>query len=248
MEALPMRPHRFWTDRLSEALDGTLAPEQARGLEDHLAGCPACRRVGDELEEVRRRARALPMSPPTADLWAGIAREIGASPKAEVEEGKVIPMHAVLPGRAAGPSPVAAPSRWALGPLPAGAAAVLLLVVGGMLGAGLGGTGGTPEPAPAGAEADREAQIRQAAGVTVEPSLFEELRTLEEALRVDLSRLDPETQTTILGNLETIDRAIRESVGALRADPESGYLRGHLGNALERKVGYLQSVTRLLES
>lgn len=242
-----MSPHRFWTDRLSEALDGSLSPEQARSLEDHLEGCPACRRVRDDLEEVRRRARALPADPPSVDLWPGIAREIGAS-REEAGEGKVIPLHTLPPGRAPGSGAGSTPSRWALAPLPAGAAALLLLVVGAALGAGLAGPGGAPAPALSGAEADGEAQLRQAAGESVAPSLFGELRTLEKALRADLSRLDPETQATILGNLETIDRAIRESVGALRADPESGYLRGHLGNALERKVGYLQSVTRLLES
>ena len=243
-----MRSHRFWTDRLSEALDGSLPPEQTRSLEDHLAGCPACRRVRDDLEEVRRRARALPVSPPATDLWPGIAREIGASVRGEGGEGKVIPIHPAPSGRAPTSGARVASSRWALAPLPAAAAAVLLLVLGAALGAGLAGPGGTPAPTLVGAEVDGEARIREAAGEAVAPSLFEELRTLEEAVRFDLSRLDPETQATILGNLETIDRAIRESVGALQGDPESRYLRGHLGNALERKVGYLQSVTRLLES
>lgn len=104
------------------------------------------------------------------------------------------------------------------------------------------------QPGVAVAAAGPSEELRLAAERAVAPSLFAELSLLEEALRVDLGRLDPETRAVILANLDTIDRAIRESVGALRADPESRYLRGHLGSALHRKVGYLQSVTRLLES
>ena len=108
-------------------------------------------------------------------------------------------------------------------------------------------TGPSPDRAANGAPLQEE-PVPLLARETVEPGLVTELRRLEEALRTDLDRLDPGTRAVILANLETIDRAIRESVGALESDPESGYLRSHLGSALERKVGYLQSVTRLLES
>ena len=108
-------------------------------------------------------------------------------------------------------------------------------------------TGSAPTPPPS-ALALSDEPIRVAAGGAVDPSLFDEVRTLEHALLADSTRLDPETRRVIAANLETIDRAIRESVAALEADPGSRYLQGHLGSALHRKVGYLQSVTRLLES
>jgi hypothetical protein len=247
MKTSSMRPHRFWTDRLSEALDGALSPAEARALEDHLEGCAACGRVRDELEEVRRRGQALAASPPQTDLWTGIARELGVSRRASGGEDKVIPMPNASPMPPSGGPGKRPPWSFAQAPFRTAAAGVLLLVVGGVFGARVGGAPPPPGPETV-AEAEPDAQLRQAAAESVEPSLFAELRTLEEALRVDLPRLDPETRAAILGNLETIDRAIRESVAALRSDPDSWYLRGHLGSALQRKVGYLESVTRLLES
>lgn len=239
-----MRPHDFWTDRLSDSLDGTLPPEQSRGLEEHLAGCAACRAVRDELAEVRRRARALGSTPPETDLWARIAPALESSAR----DAKVIPMHSGPATTDSPPVHVEAGRWFALSPLRAAAAAVLLLGAGAMGGALLTRSAEPSQSGVAVAAAGPSEELRLAAESAVAPSLFAELGLLEEALRVDLGRLDPETRAVILANLETIDRAIRESVGALQADPESRYLRGHLGSALHRKVGYLQSVTRLLES
>lgn len=244
-----MRPHDFWTDRLSESLDGTLPPEQAQGLDEHLAACAACRAVRDELAEVRRRARALGSTAPEVDLWARIAPVLESSAREGKvgRDDKVIPMHA-----AAAVDSAAADERerrwFALSPLRAAAAAALLLGVGATWGALLTRTAVPSQPGPAVAATGPSEEFRLAAETAVEPSLFTELNLLEEALRIDLERLDPETRSVILANLETIDRAIRESIAALQDDPESRYLRGHLGSALHRKVGYLQSVTRLLES
>lgn len=242
-----MRSHRFWTDRLSEALDGTLPPAQARALEDHLIRCPPCRRVRDEVEEVRRRGRALTPVRPHTDLWSGIAEELHAPAGSSTQRDKVIPIPTASPTASSRGIRTDRPDLFAPGPLRAAVVAGLLLALGAAFGAGLGRGGASSDPGSPG-EAPPHAEVRQAVREWVEPSLFTELRALEDALRMDLAGLDPETQAAILGNLETIDRAIRESLGAIRSDPESRYLRGHLGSALERKVGFLQSVTRLLES
>jgi anti-sigma factor RsiW len=245
-----MRSHDFWTDRLSEHLDGSLPAEQADGLEEHLAGCPACREVRDELQEVRRRARALGSTPPETDLWARIAPALDGATGDSARRAKVIPMHGHP-----GPSALredqvgrGTGSWFAQNPLRAAAAAVLLLGAGAMAGAMVTRSAIGSGSEPMVASMDPAEEVRLAAQAAVEPSLFAELSLLEEALRMDLARLDSETRVVILANLETIDRAIRESVAALQRDPESRYLRGHLGSALHRKVGYLQSVTRLLES
>ncbi len=239
-----MRPHAFWTDRLSESLDGTLPLEQARALDEHLAGCASCRGVRDELAEVRRRARALGSTPPRTDLWARIAPALESSSR----DAKVIPMHGGTATGGGQASQVEGRGWFAPSSLRASAVAVLLLAAGATGGALLTPFAAPPQSTLGGADYGPSEELRLAAETAVEPSLFAELSLLEEALRMDLERLDPETRSVILTNLDTIDRAIRESVGALRADPESGYLRGHLGSALNRKVGYLQSVTRLLES
>lgn len=228
--------HTFWTDRLSQALDGTLPPAQAEALEDHLASCAGCRRVRGELEEVRRRARALEPSEPSRDLWLEIAPRLEAATLAD----NVIPMH----GHGL-PDPPAEPRRLRLS-LPQAAAAAVVLALGGALAASL-----VQRPAsevPVAAVSDPGTSALLASSGAVPPALFEELHGLEASFRADLSRLDPETRDVIVANLEIIDRAIRESVRALQSDPGSRYLQGHLGDALQRKVGYLQQVTRLLET
>ncbi|HSM06801.1 MAG TPA: anti-sigma factor [Longimicrobiales bacterium] len=230
--------HTFWTDRLSEALDGTLPPPQAEALEDHLAACPACRQVRAELEEVRRRARAMEPREPAEDLWLEIAPRLHAATLGD----KVIPMH----GGTAFAEPGVERRRVRLS-FPQAAAAALVLALGGALAGSM--LPGTPAPATPVAEGPvSESAAFLASSASVPPGLFEELQTLEEAFRADLSQLEPETRAIIETNLETIDRAIRESVRALQGDPGSRYLQSHLGDALQRKVGYLQQVTRLLET
>src|SRR5688572_16062858 len=69
-----------WNDRLSEYIDGELAPPEQRALETHLAGCAECRTDLASLRAVVTRAEALTDTPPPSDLWPGIAARIGAPP------------------------------------------------------------------------------------------------------------------------------------------------------------------------
>jgi anti-sigma factor RsiW len=48
-----------WMDRLSEYLDGDLAPGERTALEAHLADCHACRSTLHDLRQVVNRAHAL---------------------------------------------------------------------------------------------------------------------------------------------------------------------------------------------
>lgn len=69
--------HDAWNDRLSEYLDGELTAAERGTLDAHLAACDRCRQDLEELRAVTARARALPDSPPDADLWPGVAARIG---------------------------------------------------------------------------------------------------------------------------------------------------------------------------
>ncbi|HEX2188684.1 MAG TPA: anti-sigma factor [Longimicrobiaceae bacterium] len=69
-----------FTDRLSEYLDGELAADEAREVEEHLRSCAGCREVLADLRRVVDRAAGLRDREPAADLWAGIADRIRAEP------------------------------------------------------------------------------------------------------------------------------------------------------------------------
>ncbi len=67
-----------WTERLSEYIDGELAPAARTALEAHLAGCDECRDTLAGLRRVVTRARALEDRRPASDLWPGGAARIGS--------------------------------------------------------------------------------------------------------------------------------------------------------------------------
>jgi anti-sigma factor RsiW len=56
---------------LTEHLDGRLGRERALRIAEHLAGCPGCRRLGDEIAAVVRALRELPEEPlaPEIEAW-----------------------------------------------------------------------------------------------------------------------------------------------------------------------------------
>src|SRR5438552_15950357 len=97
---------------LSEFLDGGLDASARGKLEAHLAGCPECAALLEDLRSIALEACALESRPPDSDLWPGIARRIGVE-RAVVQ----------LPARRAWrfdlslPQPAAAA---ATGPVPAG--------------------------------------------------------------------------------------------------------------------------------
>src|SRR5919107_2491396 len=68
----------FWTDRLSEYVDGELPEWERVALESHLESCAECSQIVSDLRRVVRRARTLKNPAPARDLWPGIASRIGA--------------------------------------------------------------------------------------------------------------------------------------------------------------------------
>ena len=69
--------HIFWSRRLDEYVDGELNDTGAVEIEEHLAGCAACREELGLLTELRDAVRGLPaeIQPPRA-LWQGIEARI----------------------------------------------------------------------------------------------------------------------------------------------------------------------------
>lgn len=210
-----------WTDRLSEYVDGTLIERDRDALEDHLAGCAACREVLRDLRGVVERARGLEARAPARDLWSGIARRIGAT--------------------------AAHRSAWARRrfsftlPQLAAAAVVLILLAAATVSIVFSGRG----PETAGADSIPVPGITPRVVPVTTPRLDAAVTELEEALRAGRGRLDSTTVRVIEQNLAIIDRAIAEALRALERDPANSFLNRHLTNQKLRKLDLLRRANEL---
>jgi anti-sigma factor RsiW len=68
----------LWTDRLSEYLDGELPAAAGHALEQHVAGCDACRATLDDLRAVGRGRWKTGHRPGTCGPASRTALERGA--------------------------------------------------------------------------------------------------------------------------------------------------------------------------
>jgi Putative zinc-finger len=214
-----MAMHDEWNDRLSEYIDGELAPSEQRALEAHLAGCADCRTDLASLRAVVTRAEALTDTPPAADLWPGVAARIGSRPA----------HRSTLATR-----------RFAF-TLPQLVAASLALIVasGGMV--WLARMGGPTTDFPPVLGEVRPANFGDAA-------FDEAVADLQETLDAGRGRLDPETIRVLETTLQAIDRAIAQCREALLADPSSVYLNTYLAETRRRKLELLRRATALVDS
>lgn len=227
--------------RISAMLDGELTSPEARELESHLTECEACSSLLQDLRAIRRQARELPVCPPSRDLWPGIARAIEEE---QVQDPDVIRL---LPGGALG---VRGKRRGFHFSAPQAAAAGLALAMfSGAIGAGLGRTAGPPavtvqEETPPKGLSSWASMIGEARPALQATAL--EVVRLEQVLAEHGERLDPITTRVLERNLSVIDRAIRESVAALEADPENVFLENNLERAILAKGEYLRDAALLV--
>ena len=214
-----MAMHDEWNDRLSEYIDGELEPSERRALEAHLTDCAECQADVAALRAVAARAGSLTDSPPTSNLWPGVATRIGAPP--------------------AGRTTLA--TRHFAFTLPQLVAASLALMVasGGMV--WLARMGGPTTDFPPVLGEVRLANFGDAA-------FDEAVADLQQTLEAGRGRLDPETVRVLETNLEAIDRAIAQCREALEADPSSVYLNTYLAETRRRKLELLRRATALVDS
>jgi hypothetical protein len=240
-----------WTERLSEYLDGQLARDESRRLEEHLQTCDVCQVTLAELRNVVACARAAADSEPARDLWPAIADAIArpTSRPASDSDG-VLPLH-----RGA-PLPVPAGRRFSFSAPQLAAAAMMLLSLGAgavwLLGGAPHGGDGTSLAAeqpvsgtillaahqPDAAEADEHRRL--AALQIPTTSLDADVAALERSLEEVRDQLDPATIEVIERSLEAIDEALESARLALAADPGNPYLHRQFDGAMQKKLDVLR--------
>jgi anti-sigma factor RsiW len=215
-----------WADRLSEYLDGELEAPERHTLEEHLAGCEACRATLEELRGVVARAGSLEDRSPAADLWPGIADRIGAAGAERKAEARWRALRLTL----------------TVPQLAAAAVALMAVSAGGVW---LANSRQAPTPTVA-ARPAAGAGLRGVAPVSLAEGPYESaVRDLQRVLDEGRGRLDTATVRVLEQNLHLIDAAIAECRQALAADPASAYLNAHLADIMQQKLELLRQAARL---
>jgi Putative zinc-finger len=233
-----------WTERLSAYLDAELTPADRAACEAHLAGCPECRTVVEELASVIRAAQQMHEWMPATDLWPSIAARL-EPPGAEV---------ALKPVRVApdaGPRVLPWTARHVTMSLPQlGLAASFLVAVSAGL-SWLAANRDVQPGAPLEPTIHAMSEPVEPASAAVQRADFADAQfdaavaDLEQILIEHRDALDPRTVRVLERNLQAIDEAIRQARQALDRDPANTYLNSHLVDARQRKLALLRRAALL---
>lgn len=218
--------------RLSEYLDGELAPDDHRLVERHLEGCQDCAHTLAQLEAVVEQAQRLAGREPEGDLWPAIAARLG-----EQDEERLPATFSSL---------VSANSRRRISlSIPQLAAAVIVLasVSGGT--AWLARSG--PAIGTAAGPGDAPGQLVSTAPATANSAevYAASIAELEQALFDPARPLPAQTEARVRRALVTIDRAIEDARQALLEVPDDPYLQEHMTSTMRRKSDFLERAVRL---
>ena len=214
-------------DLVDDYVDGTLAPDDLKAIEAHLAGCDTCRTMAADWGAIRRSARALEPHVPPPHVWTKLASAVAAGRDKPSWQG------------GAGWRPLAI-------------AATLILMAGGTSwiflrqpsSATRSGSTAAVSTTPV-----RDPELVQS--VETELKLAEghyqkAIAGLEQITRTESTALDPQVAAVLRKNLDVIDQAIGESRAALQTQPASEVAQESLFEALRNKVSLLQDTVVLI--
>jgi anti-sigma factor RsiW len=221
-----------YREQIHELVDGTLGPIRAAELEQHLATCPSCRALANDLQRIHAAATTLDTPRPRDHVWLQIAGRLR-------QEGRVHD-RPETPHASRGNH-----YMWL------GIAAALVLAVGAALFMLRPRGGENPVPTTASTQAGNPSpgdsvqsgveDLRQA-----ERLLQSGIAKLKEGMGSDEQALPVAAASTLDRNLQILDQAIAESSAALQQEPQNVAARTSLFDALQRKIALLQDTIALM--
>ena len=217
----------LWTSKLSEYTDGTLSAPDRQAVERHLVDCAECRVVLADLRTVVTEASALTDTPPTSDLWQGIAGRISVGgdgiyhlPTAQRQHSRRISF--TIPQLIA--------------------AGIALVILSGAVGRFLVSGQASDAPPLPGSDLPVLQVATPGSRVAVNQALVE----LQQILEAGRGELDSTTIGILETNLAIIDRAIEQAQKAIAADPANGYLQDHLAATMRQKLVLMRQAAGLV--
>jgi len=195
---------------------------------EHLAACPRCRTLVDDLVAVTRAAHSLPMYEPSPRLWAQIQA-------AAEDEGLLSPAGAGRWRDWFGPAALFLPAR------PAFAAALALVLV---FGAALGGWTVLESPEPPLALSGRIEEVAWAELVT-EPGYGQRYQLHLQQVEKRVMDAEPggaDIANLAAGPLDDLDRAITQTQTHVEQYPKDSLAREELNRLYQQKATVLQAI------
>lgn len=181
--------HREFLDLAAARLDGPLGADEERRLAEHLATCTPCRERAAAYESDRAALRALSQLPPPRDLWS---RTAAALDREQARPARWSGRRSLL-GRAARPSPPAAP-----GVLAAGAVLVVAVAV---IAAGLVPGLTVPLGGPT---------VAQATPFAIQPSVIAYFSTNDGKVGVYMGQIDRACPENVTTSCQTVDPTVQK--------------------------------------
>ena len=231
-------------DRLSEYVDGSLAPAERADVEAWLRTSAEGREAVVELERVKRRAGELAVRAVPESIWLGVRAEIRGQGRggAGVARGE---------------------KRIAFSLTQLAVAASLLIVVGGagswwLLRGHTQPNLASANPTPVRSDSSTAATILPPTAASVErntklvansskadQTYDRAINDLQRVVSANRRQLRPETVKVIRENLARIDSALVRARKALEQDPHNPYLYDHMTEMRQRKLDLLRRTANL---
>ena len=208
-------------DALAALVDDALDPRDRGPLDDHLAGCAACRDLLADLREIRSLAAALEPIEPPARVRRAVRRRIAAAERDETPRRSIGWRHG-----------------WSLrGAALAGAAAMAGAVL-------LIGPTDFTLPPPSNEPAGPAREAVAAALEQIERPHADAIRELEQRIGTG-APIPAAAREALTRNLAVVDDAIAESRSAVAADPGAAVPRERLQAGLAHKLTLLRTMAAL---